>query len=163
MSNIIPSLWYDGNAEAAVKFYMTVFKNSRITRIARYTEVGPGKKGSVMTISFKLDGNEFLAINGGPEFKFTPAVSFIVDCKNQKEVDYYWTKLSKGGEEVQCGWLEDKYGMSWQIVPSVLGKMISGRDPKKADRVMRALMGMIKLDIKKLTEAYNGRCVMKLT
>lgn len=156
MPKIIPSLWFDVNAEEAVKFYVSVFKNSRILRVARYTEAGPGAKGSVMTIAFTLGGQEFLAINGGPEFKFTPAVSFTVNCRNQAEIDYYWRKLAKGGKGVQCGWLEDKFGLSWQIVPDALGKMVSGRDAKKADRVMRAVLGMVKLDVKTLAEAYAG-------
>ena len=156
MPKIIPCLWYDGNAEEAVNFYLSVFKGSKITRVARRTESVPGTKGAVLTISFKLHGQEFLALNGGPEYKFTPGISFIVDCKTQEEVDYYWDRLSKGGKEVQCGWLEDKFGMSWQIVPAVMMKMISGKDAAKIDRVMRAMMGMVKLDIKKLTAAYKG-------
>jgi predicted 3-demethylubiquinone-9 3-methyltransferase (glyoxalase superfamily) len=157
MQKIIPCLWYDGNAEEAVKFYLSVFKSSKITRIGRWSEAGGAKAGSVLTIYFKLNGQEYLALNGGPEYKFTPGISFSVDCKTQKEVDYYWEKLSKGGKEVACGWLEDKFGMSWQIVPAVLPKMIADKDAKKADRVMRAMMKMVKLDIKTLTDAYKGR------
>jgi predicted 3-demethylubiquinone-9 3-methyltransferase (glyoxalase superfamily) len=156
MQKIIPSLWYDGNAEDAVKFYMTVFKTAKITNVARWTGAGPGPKGSVLTMSFKMNGQEFLAINGGPQYKFTPAVSFVVYCDTQKEVDYYWSRLSKGGKEVQCGWLEDKFGMSWQIVPTALGGMIGGKDVERAGRVMRAMMKMVKLDIKTLTDAYKG-------
>lgn len=157
MQKIYPCLWYDGNAEEAVKFYLSVFKNSKITKIGRWTEAGGAKKGSVLTIYFKLNGQDYLALNGGPEYKFTPAISFSVDCKNQKEVDYYWNKLSKGGKEVACSWLTDRFGMSWQIVPSVLPKMLNDKDPKKADRVMRAMMQMVKIDIKKLEDAYKGR------
>lgn len=156
MLKIIPSLWYDGNAEDAVKFYLSVFKGSKILRTSRYTEVGPGIEGSILTISFKLGAREFVAINGGPEFKFTPAVSFVVECKTQKEIDYYWDRLTAGGKEVQCGWLEDKFGMSWQITPSALMKIINGKDAKKADRVMRAMMPMKKLDLKALLAAAKG-------
>jgi predicted 3-demethylubiquinone-9 3-methyltransferase (glyoxalase superfamily) len=156
MPKITPCLWYDGDAEAAVKFYLGIFKDAKIIRTSRYTDAGPGPKGSILTISFKLGSQEFLALNGGPEYKFTPATSFIVDCKTQKDVDYYWKHLSKGGKGVQCGWLEDKFGMSWQIVPTVLLKIINGRDEKKADRVLRAMMGMVKLDIKKLLAAAKG-------
>ncbi len=158
MQKIIPCLWYDGNAEAAVKFYLSVFKkNSKIQRIGRWTEAGGEKAGSVLTIYFKLNGQEYLALNGGPEYKFTPAVSFTVACKNQKEVDYYWDKLSKGGKGVACSWLEDKFGMSWQIVPDILPKMLMDKDRKKADRVMRAMMLMVKINIKELEAAYKGR------
>jgi predicted 3-demethylubiquinone-9 3-methyltransferase (glyoxalase superfamily) len=156
MVKIIPSLWYDGNAEDAVNFYLRVFKGSKILRVSHYTEVGPGLEGSVLTISFKLGSQEFLAINGGPEFKFTPAVSFVVNCKTQKEIDYYWDKLTAGGREVQCGWLEDKFGMSWQITPVIMDKIITGKDRKKADRVMRAMMPMKKLDLKSLLDAAKG-------
>lgn len=157
MQKIYPCLWYDGNAEAAVKFYMSVFKNSKILKIGRWTEAGGKKAGKVLTIYFKLNGQEYLALNGGPQYKFNPAVSFTVDCKSQKEVDYYWKKLTKGGKGVACSWLEDKFGMSWQIVPDILPKMLNDKDPKKADRVMRAMMKMVKIDVKKLEAAYKGR------
>lgn len=157
MRKITPCLWFDGNAEEAVKFYLGVFKGSKILRTARYTEVGPGIEGSVMTIAFKLGSQEFLALNGGPEFKFTPAVSFIVDCKTQKEIDYCWEKLSAGGQEIQCGWLTDRFGVSWQITPDFMNKLVSGPDRKKADRLMRAMMPMKKLDLAALKKAYAGR------
>ncbi len=157
MQKIIPCLWYDGNAEAAVKFYLSVFKNSKITRVGRWTKAGGAKAGKVLTIYFKLNGQEYLALNGGPQYKFTPAISLSVDCKDQKEVDYYWNKLMKGGKGVACSWLEDKFGMSWQIVPSVLPKMLNDKNQEKADRAMLAMMGMVKIDIKKLTDAFNGR------
>jgi len=157
MQKITPSLWYDGNAEDAVKFYRKVFKNFKVLKTAYYGEAGPGKKGAVMTISFKLNGMEFLAINGGPQFKFNPSISFIVNCKTQKEIDYYWKKLTDGGKEVQCGWLEDKFGMSWQITPVILDKLIADKNPDKAERVMKEMLTQVKLDIKKLTDAYKGR------
>lgn len=150
MQKIIPHLWYGGNAEEAVKFYRTVFKNSKILRTARRP------KGSAVTVSFTLNGKEFLALNGAPRRKSGPAASFLVDCKTQKEVDYYWRRLSEGGKEVRCGWLEDKFGMSWQIVPTVMSRMIGDRDPAKVDRVVRAMLEMRKLDIKKMTDAYEG-------
>jgi len=159
MQKITPFLWFDGQAEEAVKFYTSVFKNSRVGKIARYGEAGEkasGRpKGSVMTIAFRLAGQDFVALNGGPHFKFTEAVSFVVHCKTQREVDYFWKKLSAGGKEVQCGWLKDKFGLSWQIVPTVLGKLLSDRDPAKSQRVMQALLQMVKLDIKRLKQAYE--------
>jgi predicted 3-demethylubiquinone-9 3-methyltransferase (glyoxalase superfamily) len=159
MQKITPFLWFDGQAEEAVKFYTSVFKNSRVGKIARYGEAGEkasGRpKGSVMTIAFRLAGQDFVALNGGPHFKFTEAVSFVVHCKTQREVDYFWKKLSAGGKEVQCGWLKDKFGLSWQIVPAVLGKLLSDRDPAKSQRVMQALLQMVKLDIKRLKQAYE--------
>ena len=159
MQKITPFLWFDGQAEEAVKFYTSVFKNSRVGKIARYGEAGEkasGRpKGSVMTIAFRLAGQDFVALNGGPHFKFTEAVSFVVHCKTQREVDYFWKKLSAGGKEMQCGWLKDKFGLSWQIVPTVLGKLLSDRDPAKSQRVMQALLQMVKLDIKRLKQAYE--------
>lgn len=163
MQRIIPCLWFDSNAEEAVKFYTSVFKKSKIRKIARYGEEGyeiHGRPaGSVMTIEFELNGQTFTALNGGPVFTFNEAISFQVSCKSQKEVDYYWEKLSKGGDvkAQQCGWLKDKYGVSWQIVPSVLGEMLKGKDAKVSDRVMKALLQMKKLDIKKLKQAYERR------
>ena len=156
MQKITPFLWFDHQAEAAVKFYTSIFKNSKIKKIARYTKVGPGPEGSVMTIAFRLNGQDFIALNGGPLFKFTEAISFVVHCKTQAEVDYYWKKLSAGGKEVQCGWLKDKYGLSWQIVPTILGKLMSSKDAAKSQRVMEAMLKMVKLDIKKLKAAYCG-------
>ncbi len=155
MPKITPCLWFDDNAQEAVNFYISIFKNSKITGVARYGDAGPGPKGSVMTIKFKLDGQEFLALNGGPHFKFTEAISLIVNCETQKEIDEMWEKLSKGGQEVQCGWLKDKYGLSWQIVPTILGKMMQDKDAQKSNRVMKAILQIKKLDIKILKQAYE--------
>jgi len=155
MQKITPCLWFDNQAEEAVKFYVSIFKNSKVETIARYGDAGPGPKGSVMTVKFQLDGQEFLALNGGPQFKFTEAVSFIVNCETQQEIDELWEKLSEGGKKVECGWLKDKYGLSWQIVPTVLGKMMSDPDPKRSQRVMGALLQMKKLDISRLKRAYE--------
>lgn len=159
MQRISPFLWFDDKAEEAVKFYTSIFKNSEITNVARYGEAGAqvsGRpKGSVMTVAFQLDGQEFIALNGGPQFKFTEAVSFVVNCQTQEELDEYWKKLSDGGQEVQCGWLKDKYGLSWQIVPTALEQLMSDPDPKKTERVMRAMLQMKKLDIKGLKQAYE--------
>lgn len=159
MQKITPCLWFDDTAEEAVKFYVSIFKNSRIGSIARYGEAGAqvsGRpKGSVMTVTFRLDGQEFMALNGGPLFKFTEAVSFIVNCKTQTEVDGLWEKLSEGGAKGQCGWLKDKYGLSWQIVPTVLGRMLQDKDARKSERVMAALLQMTKLDIAGLKQAYE--------
>ncbi len=161
MQKITPFLWFDNQAEEAAKFYTSIFKNSKITDIARYGEAGAkvsGRaKGSVMTVSFELDGQEFTALNGGPLFKFTEAVSFVVNCKTQKEVDELWEKLSAGGEKSQCGWLKDKYGLSWQIVPTILTEMMEDKDPKRSERVMQAMLKMAKLDIESLKQAYHGK------
>jgi predicted 3-demethylubiquinone-9 3-methyltransferase (glyoxalase superfamily) len=157
MQKIAPFLWFDTQAEEAAKFYVGVFRNSRIGRITRYGEAGPGPKGSVMTVEFELEGQHFTALNGGPQFKFTEAISFSVDCKTQKEVDEFWEKLSAGGEEGPCGWLKDKYGLSWQINPTVLGEMLNDPDPKKAKRVMEAMLTMKKIDIAALKKAYSQR------
>jgi len=163
MQTITPCLWFDSNAEEAVKFYTSIFKKSKIRKIARYGEEGyevHGRPaGSVMTIEFELNGQTFTALNGGPVFQFNEAISFQVSCKTQEEVDYYWEKLSKGGDEKaqQCGWLKDRYGVSWQIVPAVLGEMLQGKDAKISDRVMKALLQMKKLDIKTLKQAYQQR------
>jgi len=154
---ISPCLWFDGQAEAATEFYVSIFKNSRIGRVTRYGEVGPRLAGTVMTVTFELDGQEFIALNGGPEFKFNEAVSFIVNCETQEEIDEYWEKLSAGGQKIQCGWLKDKFGVSWQIVPTVLGEMLQDRDLQKTNRVMEAVLGMIKLDISRLEQAYGQR------
>jgi len=158
MQEITPCLWFDSNAEEAVKFYTSIFKKSKIRKIARYGEEGyeiHGKPaGTVLTVEFELNGQTFTALNGGPVFKFNEAISFQVSCKSQKEVDYYWEKLSEGGEKGQCGWLKDKYGVSWQIVPTVLGEMLQDKVTKKSERVMKALLQMEKLDIKKLKQAY---------
>ena len=163
MQKITPCLWFDSNAEEAVKFYTSIFKKSKIRRIARYGEEGyeiHGRPaGSVMTVEFELNGQTFTALNGGPVFKFNEAISFQVSCKSQQELDYYWGKLSKGGDvkAQQCGWLKDKYGVSWQIVPAVLGEMLKGKDAEVSNRVMKALLQMKKLDIKTLKQAYEGR------
>ena len=156
MQKITPFLWFNDNAEAAAKFYTSIFKNSRIRKIARYGEAGPGPKGSVMTVKFQLAGQEFVALNGGPLFKFTEAISLVVNCQTQTEVDYFWKKLSAGGKAVQCGWLKDKYGLSWQIVPAILGELVGGKDAGKSQRVMQAMLQMVKLDIKALKRAYHG-------
>src|SRR5919108_1262106 len=156
MPKITPFLWVDNQAEEAAKFYVSIFKNSKILTVARYGDAGPGPKGSVMTVKFMLDGQDFIALNGGPHFKFTEAISFSVDCKTQEEIDQFWEKLSHGGEEGPCGWLKDKYGLSWQINPTVLGEMLRDPDPKKSKRVMEAVLKMKKIDIKKLKGAYDG-------
>lgn len=159
MQKITPFLWFDDKAEEAVSFYTSIFKNSKIVKIARYGDAGAqvsGRpKGTVMIVAFQLEGQEFVALNGGPQFKFTEAISFVVNCQTQEEVDEYWEKLSAGGQEVQCGWLKDKYGLSWQIVPTILGEMLSDPDPKKAERVMKAMLQMKKIDIKGLEQAYE--------
>ena len=155
MQKITPFLWFDTQAEEAANFYVSVFKNSRVNTVARYGDTGPGPKGSVMTVEFELDGERFVGLNGGPNFKFTEAVSFVVNCKDQEEVDYFWEKLSAGGKEVQCGWLKDKYGLSWQIVPTVAIEYLKDEDPEKSQRVMAAIMKMVKIDIATLKQAYN--------
>jgi predicted 3-demethylubiquinone-9 3-methyltransferase (glyoxalase superfamily) len=155
MQKITPFLWFDGNAEEAMNFYVSVFKNSKIKNVRRYGEAGPGPKGTVMTGTFQIEGQEFFALNGGPQYKFTPAISLFVDCKTQKEVDELWNKLSAGGRTDRCGWLQDKFGLSWQVIPSVLGKMLGDKDPKKSNRVMKAMLQMDKIDIKKLKQAYE--------
>jgi len=154
---ITPFLWFDDKAEEAVKLYTSIFKNSEIGSIARYGEGGPGPAGTVMVVTFTLDGQEFMALNGGPEFKFTEAISLLVNCETQEEVDKFWDKLSEGGEEEQCGWLKDRYGVSWQIVPTVLGEMLQDKDPEKAKRVMEAMLQMRKIDIGALKRAYEGQ------
>ena len=154
---ITPFLWFDKQAEEAAQFYVSIFKNSKILHVSRYGDAGPGPKGSVMVVNFQLAGQEFTALNGGPLFKFSEAFSFVVNCENQQEVDEYWSKLtSGGGQESQCGWLKDKFGFSWQIVPTALGKLMSDTDPQKANRVMEALLKMKKLDIATLEAAARG-------
>jgi len=161
MQKITPFLWFDHQAEEAANFYASIFRNSKVGHIARYDEAGAkasGRpRGSAMTVAFQLDGQDFVALNGGPHFKFTEAVSFVVNCQTQEEVDHYWEKLSAGGDEKaqQCGWLKDKYGLSWQIVPVVFFEMLQNKDPKKSGRVMEALLKMKKLDIKALKQAYE--------
>ena len=157
MPKVTPFLWFDGKAEEAANFYVSIFPNSRITGMSRNGEAGPGPKGSVMVATFELDGERFTALNGGPQYEFTPAISFVVDCETQAEVDHYWDKLGDGGEAVQCGWLRDKYGLSWQIVPTALPRLLSDPDPAKSARVMEAMFKMKKLVIAELQRAYDGR------
>jgi len=147
-------LWFDANAEEAAKRYVSIFKNSKILSVTRYGDAGPGPKGSVMTVNFQLEGQEFIALNGGPHFKFTEAISLLVNCDTQREVDELWSKLSAGGEESQCGWLKDKYGLSWQIIPTALFELMQDRDPGKSKRVMEAMLQMKKIDIGLLEKAY---------
>ena len=156
-AKITPCLWFDGNAEEAVRFYTSVFKNSRTVKTSYWGDTGPGPKGSVLTIIFELEGQEFMALNGGPQFKFNEAISLMVNCDTQAEVDGLWAKLGAGGKEVECGWIKDRYGLAWQIVPRILGRMIADKDTTKADRVLKAMMGMVKLDIDQLQRAYDGR------
>ena len=152
---ITPFLWFDGNAEEAVNFYVSIFKDAKILNLSRYGEAGPGPKGTVMSATFQLHGQEFIALNGGPQFKFTPAISFFVHCQTQEEVDELWEKLSAGGRKDRCGWLTDKYGLSWQIIPDVLGKMLNDPDKEKSKRVMTAMLQMQKIEVKKLEQAYG--------
>ena len=158
---ITPFLWFDDKAEEAAKFYTSIFKNSKIGNITRYDEEAAGPTGrpagSVMTVDFQLGGQEFVALNGGPMFKFTEAISFVVNCENQEEVDYFWSKLSAGGEESRCGWLKDKFGLSWQVVPAVLIEMLTDKDTAKAKRVMQAMLQMDKIDIAVLKKAYDQK------
>jgi predicted 3-demethylubiquinone-9 3-methyltransferase (glyoxalase superfamily) len=157
MQKITPFLWFDGNAEEAMNFYTSIFKNSKIGRVGRYGDAGPGPKGSVMTGTFQIEGQEFMVLNGGPMFKFTPAISFLVNCETQEEVDELWEKLSAGGELMQCGWLKDKFGVTWQIIPKALGELLGDKDPQKSQRVMKAMMKMIKIDVQGLRRAYEGK------
>jgi predicted 3-demethylubiquinone-9 3-methyltransferase (glyoxalase superfamily) len=153
---ITPSLWFDTEAEEAASFYISIFKNSRIVNVARYTEAGPREAGMVMTVEFELDGQRFIGINGGPQFTFDEAVSFQINCENQDEVDYYWERLSEGGEEGQCGWLKDKYLLSWQVVPPGMEEIFNDPDPERARRAMQAMFGMSKLDMAALRKAAAG-------
>jgi predicted 3-demethylubiquinone-9 3-methyltransferase (glyoxalase superfamily) len=158
MQKISPFLWFDKQAEEAARFYIGIFKNSRMGRISYYGEAGPGEKGSVMTVEFELEGRHFYALNAGPQFKFTEAISFFVDCDTQQEVDELWDRLlAGGGEESQCGWLKDKYGLSWQITPKLLINYLTDKDPVRANRVMEAMMKMQKIDIAALQKAYDGK------
>lgn len=156
MQKIVPFLWFDDKAEEAMNFYVSVFKHSKILSTFRYGEAGPGKKGTVMGGTFQLEGQEFYALNGGPQFTFTPALSLFVNCHSQQEVDELWEKLAEGGEKSQCGWLTDKYGVSWQIIPTVLGEMLRDKDPEKSKRVMQAMLQMHKIDIERLRQASAG-------
>ena len=153
MPKITPFLWFDDKAEEAMNLYVSVFKNSKILSVTRYGEAGPGPKGTVMTAKFQLDGQEFVALNGGPHFKFTEAISFVIDCETQEEVDEYWERLSEGGAESQCGWLKDKYGLSWQVVPRILVQLLQDKDAAKSQRVMKAMLQMKKIDIETLKRA----------
>lgn len=152
---ITPFLWFDGKAEEAVNFYVSIFKNSKILSVSRYGDAGPAPKGTVMTAAFELDGQKFVALNGGPQFTFSPAISFVVNCETQQEVDDFWEKLSAGGKEVRCGWLQDKYGVSWQVVPRILLELLQDKNPEKTQRVTKAMMQMIKIDIKGLQQAFD--------
>ncbi len=156
MQRIIPNLWFDTEAEEAAGFYTSVFTSSRIVNVTRYTEAGPRPAGMVMTVEFELDGQRFVGINGGPEFTFDEAVSFQINCETQDEIDYYWERLSAGGQEGPCGWLKDRYGLSWQVVPTVLEELLADPDPQRARRAMQAVLGMGKLDVAALRSAADG-------
>lgn len=156
MQKITPFLWFDNQAEEAINFYTSVFKDSKILIVAKYGKEGLGPEGTVMTAKFMIEGQEFVALNGGPQFTFSEAISFVINCENQEEIDYYWDKLSEGGEEQGPGWIKDKYGVLWQVVPVILTEMLSDEDPLKSQRVMAAMMQMMKLDIKTLKDAYKG-------
>jgi len=156
MQKVTPFLWFDNQAEEAMNFYVSLFKNSKVLSVSRYGEGGPGPQGTVMTATFQLDGQEFMALNGGPYFKFTEAISLFVNCETQEEVDELWEKFSEGGEVQQCGWLKDRYGLSWQIVPTALSEMLGDPDPKKAQSVMQAMLQMTKIDIAALRRAYDA-------
>jgi predicted 3-demethylubiquinone-9 3-methyltransferase (glyoxalase superfamily) len=155
MQRITPFLWFNNDAEEAINFYNSIFKNSKTVSVTRYGEGGPAPKGTLMSATFELEGQKFMALNGGPQFNFTPAISFFVNCETQEEVDELWEKLSEGGEKSRCGWLEDKYGVSWQIIPSILGEMLQDKDAAKANNVMEAMLQMDKIDIKALKQAYE--------
>ena len=157
MQKITPFLWFNGQAEEAMHFYVSIFKNSKVISVTRYGDAGPGPKGSIMSATFQLEGQTFYALNGGPQYTFTPAISLFVNCEAQAEVDELWEKLLEGGRPSRCGWLQDKYGLSWQIIPSVLGKMLGDKDPKRANRVMQAMLQMDKIDIKRLQQAYDQK------
>ena len=153
MSKITPFLWFDDNLDEAIKFYSSVFKNHRLLYEVQYGDAGPGPKGTIMTATFELEGQKFMALNGGPMFKFTEAISLFITCDDQEEIDYYWERLSEGGQKSQCGWLKDKFGLSWQVVPYNLGELLAGTDRQKANKVMQAMLKMSKLDMSALEEA----------
>jgi len=157
MQKITTFLWFDNQAEEAMNFYTSIFGNSKILNVSRYGDAGPGPKGTVMVGTFQLEGQEFMALNGGPHFKFTEAISLVINCETQEEVDNFWEKLSEGGQKSQCGWLKDKYGLSWQVVPTILGELMQDKDPEKTNRVMQAVLKMTKLDIATLKQAYEGK------
>ena len=156
MQKITPFLWFDHQAEEAARFYVSTVKNSKIVSVARYGDAGPGPKGGVMTVVFELSGQQFIALNGGPQFRFTEAVSFVINCETQQEVDELWEKLSAGGRKDRCGWLKDKFGLSWQIVPAILGRLMQDKDREKSKRVMQAMLKMDKLNVEGLKQAYDG-------
>jgi predicted 3-demethylubiquinone-9 3-methyltransferase (glyoxalase superfamily) len=156
MQKITPFLWFNGQAEEAAKFYTSIFRNSRINKVSRLGEGGPGSGGHVSTVAFELEGREFIALNGGPQFGFTEAISFVVNCETQAEIDEMWAKLTAGGQESRCGWLKDRFGLSWQVVPPTIGQLLSSDDPRRAGRVMQELMTMTKIDLKRLQDAYDG-------
>ena len=156
MKRITPFLWFDNNAEEAMQFYTSIFKNSKVGSVSRSGDAGPGPKGAVMTAAFELDGQEFIALNGGPQFKFTEATSFVINCTSQEEVDYYWQRLTAGGKESQCGWLKDKFGLSWQVVPTILSPLLQDKDREKAGRVLNAMLQMSKIDVAALQRAHRG-------
>ena len=156
MPKITPNLWFDSDAEEAAEFYCSVFPNSKITNVSHYPENSPGEAGTAMTVEFELDGTSFVGINGGPEFKFDEAVSFEINCKDQEEVDFYWEKLTDGGRESQCGWLKDRYGLSWQVVPEGMAEVFNDDDPSRAARAMEAMLKMGKLDVEALRKAADG-------
>jgi predicted 3-demethylubiquinone-9 3-methyltransferase (glyoxalase superfamily) len=156
MKKITPFLWFNGNAEAAMNFYVSVFKNSKVLSVTRYGDAGPGPKGSVMTANFELNGQEFVALNGGPQYTFSPAISFVAPCESQQEVDELWEKLSDGGHEDQCGWVTDKYGVTWQVIPTALMQMLNDKDARKSKSVMQAMLRMKKIDIPTLKQAYDA-------
>jgi predicted 3-demethylubiquinone-9 3-methyltransferase (glyoxalase superfamily) len=156
MQKIVPNLWFDAEAEQAAEFYISVFKNSRIVNVSHYGEAGPREAGMVMTVDFELDGQRFTGINGGPDFKFDEAVSFLISCETQDEVDYYWEALTEGGQESQCGWLKDRFGLSWQVVPAGMEELFGDSDPERAKRAMEAMLKMRKLDLEELRRAADG-------
>jgi predicted 3-demethylubiquinone-9 3-methyltransferase (glyoxalase superfamily) len=153
---IVPNLWFDTEAEEAAAFYTSVFENSRIVNVTRYTEAGPREAGSVMTVEWELEGQRFIGINGGPEFTFDEAVSFMIDCETQQEIDYYWERLSEGGSEGPCGWLKDRFGLSWQVVPTGMEELFADPDPRRAERAMAAMLKMGKIDLAELRRAADG-------
>jgi predicted 3-demethylubiquinone-9 3-methyltransferase (glyoxalase superfamily) len=157
MQKITPFLWFNNNAEEAANFYVSIFKNSKIGSVTRYGDAGPGPKGTAMSVTFTLEGREFYALNGGPQFTFTPAISLFVNCETQEEVDSLWEKLSSGGRKDRCGWLQDKFGLSWQIIPTALGRMLGDSDPEKAKRVMQAMLQMTKIEVQGLQQAYDAK------
>ncbi|MGH9449439.1 MAG: VOC family protein [Terriglobia bacterium] len=157
MQKITPFLWFNGRAEEAAEFYTSIFRNSKLGRITRYGDAGPGPKGTVMVAGFQIEGQEFMALNGGPQFTFSAAISFVVNCETQEEIDHFWEKLSEGGEKIECGWLQNKYGASWQIVPTILGELLQSEDAGKSKRAMEAMLKMKKLNINGLKQAYESQ------